>query len=38
MLPAQWSGARAAKLFQRQRARWTADANTEWRRIARGDR
>jgi phenylacetic acid degradation operon negative regulatory protein len=33
LLPARWSGARAAKLFQRQHATWSADANAEWRRL-----
>ncbi len=34
LLPAGWSGARAATLFQRQHARWTADATAEWHRSA----
>jgi phenylacetic acid degradation operon negative regulatory protein len=34
LLPERWSGARAAELFQRQRARWTAEATAEWLRIA----
>lgn len=34
LLPDQWSGARAARLFQRQRAAWTAGAKAEWSRIA----
>ncbi|GAA4564041.1 PaaX family transcriptional regulator [Planotetraspora kaengkrachanensis] len=33
LLPAHWSGARAASLFRRQHARWTAAANAEWRRL-----
>ncbi len=35
LLPARWSGARAAALFHRQHARWTAAAQAEWRRITR---
>jgi phenylacetic acid degradation operon negative regulatory protein len=34
LLPAQWTGARAARLFQRQHAAWTAGATAEWDRIA----
>jgi phenylacetic acid degradation operon negative regulatory protein len=34
LLPAHWSGARAATLFQRRHADWTADAVAEWRRIS----
>lgn len=34
LLPDQWNGARAARLFRRQHARWTADATAEWIRIA----
>lgn len=34
LLPEPWSGARAAELFRRQRARWTAEATAEWIRIA----
>lgn len=34
LLPPRWSGVRAAKLFQRQHARWAADAKAEWQRIA----
>ena len=34
LLPARWSGTRAAKLFQRQRANWSATATAEWSRIA----
>jgi phenylacetic acid degradation operon negative regulatory protein len=30
LLPARWSGARAAKLFQRQHARWSMDARARW--------
>jgi phenylacetic acid degradation operon negative regulatory protein len=33
LLPARWSGARAAKLFQRQHAKWSVDARAEWHRI-----
>jgi phenylacetic acid degradation operon negative regulatory protein len=36
LLPVRWSGARAATLFQRQRAKWSAGANTEWGRITAG--
>jgi len=34
LLPASWSGVRAAKLFQRQHARWSADAIAQWQRIS----
>jgi phenylacetic acid degradation operon negative regulatory protein len=34
LLPDQWTGARAARLFQRQHAAWTADATAEWNRVA----
>jgi phenylacetic acid degradation operon negative regulatory protein len=34
LLPARWSGARAAALFRRQHAKWTAGASAEWRRLA----
>jgi phenylacetic acid degradation operon negative regulatory protein len=34
LLPARWIGARAAKLFQRQHARWLPAATREWRRIS----
>ncbi len=34
LLPARWSGIRAAKLFARRRAEWHAAAQAEWRRIA----
>jgi phenylacetic acid degradation operon negative regulatory protein len=34
LLPARWNGVRAAKLFRRQHAKWTADAKAEWQRIA----
>jgi phenylacetic acid degradation operon negative regulatory protein len=34
LLPARWSGARAAALFQRQHARWSVDARAEWDRIS----
>jgi phenylacetic acid degradation operon negative regulatory protein len=33
LLPARWIGVRAAKLFHRQHAMWSAEANAEWRRI-----
>jgi phenylacetic acid degradation operon negative regulatory protein len=33
LLPAGWSGIRAASLFDRQHARWSAGAMAEWRRI-----
>lgn len=33
LLPARWSGVRAAKLFHRQHARWSPAAVGEWRRI-----
>ncbi len=33
LLPARWSGTRAAALFERQHALWSAAAMTEWRRI-----
>jgi phenylacetic acid degradation operon negative regulatory protein len=32
LLPARWSGVRAAKLFTRRRAEWHAAAQAEWRR------
>jgi phenylacetic acid degradation operon negative regulatory protein len=31
LLPARWSGARAADLFTRRRAQWHAAAQAEWR-------
>ncbi|MEP7021931.1 MAG: PaaX family transcriptional regulator C-terminal domain-containing protein, partial [Pseudonocardiales bacterium] len=34
LLPAQWSGTKAAKLFARQHARLAVDATLEWRRIS----
>lgn len=34
LLPTRWSGARAAKLFQRQHAKWSPDATAEWQRIS----
>jgi phenylacetic acid degradation operon negative regulatory protein len=34
LLPARWSGARAAALFQRQHDKWVPDARAEWLRIA----
>lgn len=33
LLPARWSGARAAMLFRRQHANWTADSRAEWHRV-----
>jgi phenylacetic acid degradation operon negative regulatory protein len=33
LLPARWSGARAAELFRRQHTRWRAGANAEWRLV-----
>jgi phenylacetic acid degradation operon negative regulatory protein len=33
LLPARWSGVRAAKLFARRRAEWHAAAQAEWQRI-----
>jgi phenylacetic acid degradation operon negative regulatory protein len=33
LLPARWSGVRAAHLFARRRAQWHADAQAEWRRL-----
>ena len=33
LLPAGWSGTRAAALFEGQHARWSAAAMTEWQRI-----
>jgi phenylacetic acid degradation operon negative regulatory protein len=35
LLPARWSGGRAAALFRRQRAAWSRAAQTEWARISR---
>jgi phenylacetic acid degradation operon negative regulatory protein len=34
LLPAGWSGVRAAKLFRRRRAQWHDAAQARWRRIA----
>jgi phenylacetic acid degradation operon negative regulatory protein len=34
LLPPQWSGARAAKLFKRQHAAWSEAAQAEWQRIS----
>lgn len=34
LLPAHWSGARAATLFGQRHGAWTADAVAEWRRIS----
>jgi len=33
LLPARWSGTRAAELFQRRHEEWTAAARAEWLRI-----
>jgi phenylacetic acid degradation operon negative regulatory protein len=33
LLPARWSGVRAASLFARRRAEWHAAAQAEWRRL-----
>jgi phenylacetic acid degradation operon negative regulatory protein len=33
LLPARWSGERAAKIFARRRAEWHTAAQNEWRRI-----
>jgi phenylacetic acid degradation operon negative regulatory protein len=33
LLPARWSGVRAASMFARRRAQWHADAQAEWRRL-----
>ncbi len=33
LLPAHWSGVRAAGLFSRLHAKWSADATAEWQRI-----
>jgi phenylacetic acid degradation operon negative regulatory protein len=35
LLPAEWIGARAAKLFHRQHAKWLPEATREWGRISR---
>ncbi|MBT2225041.1 PaaX family transcriptional regulator C-terminal domain-containing protein [Nonomuraea sp. NEAU-A123] len=35
LLPSGWTGARAAKLFHRQHARWEPEAMREWERISR---
>ena len=34
LLPARWSGVRAANLFHRQRTKWKPTATQEWRRIS----
>ena len=34
LLPRRWSGLKAATLFARRHARWTADAQAEWHRIS----
>lgn len=35
LLPARWSGLKAATLFARRHANWTRDAMAEWQRISR---
>ena len=35
LLPPEWIGARAVKLFHRQHAKWLPDATREWGRISR---
>jgi phenylacetic acid degradation operon negative regulatory protein len=35
LLPPDWSGGRAARLFRRQHARLAAGANAEWSRLDR---
>jgi phenylacetic acid degradation operon negative regulatory protein len=35
LLPARWSGARAAKLFAARHARWSPDAVMQWIRLSR---
>jgi phenylacetic acid degradation operon negative regulatory protein len=35
LLPLHWRGVLAARLFERQHARWAADAMAEWQRITR---
>jgi phenylacetic acid degradation operon negative regulatory protein len=35
LLPAEWIGARAAKLFRRQHAKWLPSATHEWGQISR---
>lgn len=35
LLPAQWSGGRAAALFRRRHASWSAAATAEWQRLTR---
>jgi phenylacetic acid degradation operon negative regulatory protein len=35
LLPPEWIGARAVKLFRHQHARWLPDATREWGRISR---
>lgn len=37
LLPGRWSGVRAARLFSRLHAKWSADATAEWRRINDAD-
>jgi phenylacetic acid degradation operon negative regulatory protein len=38
LLPVRWSGAEAARLFQRRHATWSAPANAQWRRLTRPSR
>jgi phenylacetic acid degradation operon negative regulatory protein len=38
LLPARWSGVRAAKLFTRRRTEWHAAAQAEWQRITEESR
>lgn len=38
LLPAPWSGERAARLFSRLHGQWSADATAEWLRISEGGR
>ena len=35
LLPSEWIGARAVKLFRRQHAKWLPEATREWGRISR---
>jgi phenylacetic acid degradation operon negative regulatory protein len=35
LLPKEWIGARAARLFHRQHAKWLPEATREWARISR---
>jgi len=34
LLPARWSGVRAANVFHRQRAKWKPGATEDWRRVS----